>query len=93
MHNKHRTLDSAVAQLATAITLADFTDFGGEVRSIASACVYGNYGAYGNGPGVLMYLISQNFAYIGNGKETTNDPLTVIQANEVVRIKQCKNKI
>lgn len=71
---------------ATAITLADFTDFGGEVRSIASACVYGNYGAYGIGPGVLMYLISQNFAYIGNGKEVSNDPLTVIQANEVVEI-------
>jgi hypothetical protein len=75
---------------ATAITLADFTDFGGEVRSIASACVYGNYGAYGNGPGVLMYLISQNFAYIGNGKETSNDPLTVIQANEVVELNNAR---
>ncbi len=75
---------------ATSITLADFTDFGGEVRSIASACVYGNYGAYGNGPGVLMYLISQNFAYIGNGKETSNDPLTVIQANEVVELNNAR---
>lgn len=75
---------------ATTITLADFTDFGGEIRSIASACVYGNYGAYGNGPGVLMYLISQNFAYIGNGKETTNDPLTVIQANEVVELNNAR---
>lgn len=75
---------------ATAITLVDFTDFGGEVRSIASACVYGNYGAYGNGPGVLMYLISQNFAYIGNGKETSNDPLTVIQANEVVELNNAR---
>jgi hypothetical protein len=75
---------------ATSITLVDFTDFGGEVRSIASACVYGNYGAYGNGPGVLMYLISQNFAYIGNGKETSNDPLTVIQANEVVELNNAR---
>lgn len=75
---------------ATALTLVDFTDFGGEIRSIASASVYGNYGAYGNGPGVLMYLISQNFAYIGNGKETSNDPLTVNQANEVVELNRAK---
>lgn len=75
---------------ATAITLVDFTDFGAELRSIASASVYGNYGAYGDGPGVLMYLISQNFAYIGNGKETSNDPLTVIQANEVVELNNAK---
>lgn len=71
---------------ATAITLVDFTDFGGEIRSIASAAVYGNYGAYGDGPGVLMYLISQNFAYIGNGKNSDNDPTTVIQENEVVEL-------
>jgi hypothetical protein len=72
------------------ITLTDFTDFGGEVRSIASACVYGNYGAYGDGPGVLMYLISQNFAYIGNGKFEDNDNTTVIQANEVVELNDAK---
>jgi hypothetical protein len=75
---------------ATELTLTDFTDFGGEIRSIGSACVYGNYGAYGDGAGVLMYLISQNFAYIGNGKETTNDSLTVIQANEVVELNNAK---
>ena len=75
---------------ATEFTLTDFTDFGGEIRSIGSACVYGNYGAYGDGAGVLMYLISQNFAYIGNGKETTNDSLTVIQANEVEELNNAK---
>ena len=68
------------------ITLADTTDFGGELRSIASACVYGNYGAYGDGSGVLMYLISQNFAYIGTGAEDDNDVNDVIQANEVVEL-------
>ena len=75
---------------ATGFTLVDYTDFGGEIRSIASACIYGNYGAYGNGPGVLMYLISQNFAYIGNGKSATNDPLTVVQANEVTELNNAK---
>ena len=38
----------------------------------------------GNGPGVRMYLISHNFAYIGNDYNVDNDANTVIQANEVV---------
>jgi hypothetical protein len=69
---------------ATFCTLADQTEFGAEVRAIASACVYGNFGIVGDGPGVLMYLISQNLAYIGVGKEIDNDDNNVIQANEVV---------
>ena len=72
------------------ITLADTTDFGGEIRSIASACVYGNYGAYGDGSGVLMYLISQNFAYIGTGKEEDNDETDVIQSQEVIELNNAK---
>lgn len=72
------------------ITLTDFTDFGGEIRSIASASVYGNYGAYGQGPGVLMYLISHNFAYIGNGRSSSNDNNTVVQQNEVIELDQAK---
>ena len=72
------------------ITLADTTDFGGEIRSIASACVYGNYGAYGDGAGVLMYLISQNFAYIGLGKDEDNDETTVIQEQEVTELNNAK---
>jgi hypothetical protein len=75
---------------ATGITLADFTDFGAEVRLIGSASVYGNFGLVGDGPGVIMYAIGQNLAYIGNGKEVTNDPLTVIQANEVVETNNAK---
>jgi len=69
---------------ATYVDLADQTEFGAEVRAIASACVYGNYGIVGDGPGVLMYLISQNLAYIGLGKEVDNDETNVIQANEIV---------
>ena len=75
---------------ATRITLADFTDFGAEVRLIGSASVYGNFGLVGDGPGVIMYAIGQNLAYIGNGKEVTNDPLTVIQGNEVVQSNDAK---
>jgi len=72
------------------IDLKDTSDFGGEFRSIASANVYGNYGAYGDGNGVLMYLIAQNFAYIGVGKETDNDVTNVIQANEAVALNNAK---
>ena len=72
------------------VTLADTTDFGGELRSIASACVYGNIGAFGSGAGVLMYLISQNFAYIGTGKSVDNDANNVIQENEVVELNNAK---
>ena len=71
---------------ATQITLADYTDFGCEVRSIGSAAVYGDYGIYGDGEGVVMYLIGQNLAYIGLGKRSDNDPLAVVQANEVVEL-------
>ena len=75
---------------ATRITLADYTDFGAEVRMIGSASVYGNYGIWGDGPGVIVYAIGQNLAYIGNGKEVTNDATTVIQANEVVELNNAK---
>ena len=48
--------------------------------------MYGNYGIYADGPGVVAYLIGQNFAYIGNGKDVSNDTSTVIQENEVVSL-------
>ena len=69
---------------ATSFTLVDYADFGAEVRSIASASIYGTFGMKGNGPGVRMCLISHNFAYIGNDYNVDNDANTVIQANEVV---------
>lgn len=47
--------------------------YGAEVRAIGSACVYGNIGAQADGISTLMYLISHNFAYIGSGKDTSND--------------------
>ena len=60
--------------------------FGAEIRSIGSANVYGNYGAEANGPNTLMYLITHNFAYIGSGKDTSNDPSLNIAANETVEL-------
>jgi hypothetical protein len=75
---------------ATAFVNVDYNDFGAEVRSIASASIYGNYGAYGVGVGVLMYLIGHNFAYIGLGKELDNDASSAIQANEVIELSNAR---
>jgi hypothetical protein len=60
--------------------------FGAEIRSIGSANVYGNYGAEADGASTLMYLIQHNFAYIGAGKDVTNDPSLNISANETVEV-------
>ena len=75
---------------ATTIENVDVRDFGAEIRMIGSASVYGNYGLVGDGEGVLVYAIGHNLAYIGNGKEVTNDTETVIQANEVVESNNAK---
>lgn len=64
--------------------------FGAEVRSIASASVYGNYGAYADGASTLMYLIQYNFGYIGCGKDTSNDLTLVVQDNEVTELNSGK---
>ena len=57
---------------------------GAEIRSIGSANVYGNYGAIADGDETLMYLIGHNFAYIGTGKDSSNDTTLVIDANQTV---------
>ena len=82
-----RTSSGGTANL---INFADYSDFGAEVRSIGSANVYGNYGTYGDGQGVIIYLISQNYAYVGAGKKTTNDPNDRIAANEVVELNRAE---
>ena len=60
--------------------------YGAEIRSIGSANVYGTYGAVADGADTLMYLISHNFAYIGLGGNSENDPSSAIQVNEVVEL-------
>lgn len=75
---------------ATIVNFADYSQFGAEIRAIGSANVYGNYGAYGDGPGVIAYLVSQNFAYVGAGKLVSNDPTDRIDANEVVELNGAK---
>ncbi len=79
---------------ASIIDFADYSDFGVEIRAIGSANVYGNYGVYGDGIGVLGYLIGQNFAYIGSGRLSDNDPIIIpndsTNVNEVVQFNDAK---
>jgi hypothetical protein len=82
-----RTTSGGTAQL---INFADYSDFGAEIRSIGSACVYGNFGVVGDGDGVIAYLISQNFAYVGSGKSSTNDPNDRIADNEAVELNRAR---
>ncbi len=82
----YQDLRTSAGGTASVINFADYSDFGAEMRAIGSANVYGNYGAYGNGVGVIAYLVSQNFAYVGSGKLSTNDPNDRISANEVVEL-------
>ena len=68
----------------------DGTTFGAEIRSIGSASVYGNKGAEANGTDTLMYLIGHNFAYIGTGKDVTNDKTLTVEANEITELNSGK---
>jgi hypothetical protein len=83
-------LRTSAGGTASLIQFADYSDFGAELRSIGSASIYGNYGAVGDGDGVIAYLISQNFAYVGSGKKSTNDPNDRIHDNEVVKLNRAK---
>lgn len=64
--------------------------FGAEVRSIGSACVYGNYGAVADGANTLMYLIGHNFAYIGTGTDSSNDSTLTLRDQEAVELNSGK---
>jgi hypothetical protein len=83
-------LRTSAGGTASLINFADYSQFGAEVRAIGSANIYGNYGAYGDGPGVIAYLVSNNFAYVGAGSLTSNDPTDRIDANEVIELNGAK---
>ena len=64
--------------------------YGAELRSIASASVYGNYGAKADGADTLMYLINHNFAYIGTGRDASNDTTLILEQNQVIELNSGK---
>jgi hypothetical protein len=69
---------------ATRITLADYQQFGAEMRSIGSAAVFGNTGITAEGPGSTLRLFAFNFGHIGSGKDFSQDISLVNQENEVI---------
>ena len=85
-----QSIVSSNGATATTIENVDVKDFGAEVRTIASASVYGTFGLVGDGPGVLVYAIGHNLAYVGTQKAVTNDPTQAVQVNEVVTSNDAK---
>ena len=83
-------LRTSAGGTANLISYADYTKFGSEIRAIGSANVYGTYGFVGDGPGVIAYLVSHNFAYVGADQYSDNDPTRQIPANEVVKTNGAK---
>jgi hypothetical protein len=75
---------------ASQITLADYHQFGAELRCIGSAAVFGNYGVYADGAGVDLKLIAFNMSYIGSGGDLTDNPNLAIQTQEIVKINGAK---
>ena len=75
---------------AQQITLADYRQFGGELRSIGSAVCYGNYGVYADGEGLDFKAIAFNMGFVGSGKDFTNDPTLTVQSNEIVKLNKAK---
>ena len=75
---------------ATSVITADYSAFGAEMRSVASACVYGQKGVQADGSGVKLILTAHNFGYVGSGSDYTNDPSLAVQANEVEELNNGK---
>lgn len=75
---------------ANQITLADYHQFGAELRCIGSAAVFGNYGVYADGAGVDLKLIAFNMSYVGSGGDLTDNPNLAIQTQEIYKINGAK---
>ena len=69
---------------ADKVTLADYSQFGADLRSIACAIEYGNQGMIGDGDGVTLRAISINFNHVGAQGDISNDPNLAVQTNEVI---------
>jgi hypothetical protein len=71
---------------ATKFTLADFSQFGADMRSVGCAVEYGQKGVVADGDGVTLRLFAVNFNFIGAGGDFSNDPNLAVQANEVTEL-------
>jgi hypothetical protein len=71
---------------ATKLTLADFSQFGADMRSVGCAVEYGQKGVVADGDGVALRLFAVNFNFVGAGGDFSNDPNLAVQANEVTEL-------
>jgi len=71
---------------ATKVTLADYSQFGADMRSVGCAVEYGQKGVIADGDGVSLRLFALNFNHVGAGADITNDPNLAIQANETTEL-------
>ena len=67
-------------------TLADYSEFGADVRNVGSAVEYGQQGVVGEGQGVKLRLVSINFNHVGALGDISNDFNTASKAQEVVNV-------
>jgi hypothetical protein len=75
---------------AARITLADYHQFGAELRCIGSAAVFGNKGVVANGTGTDLKLIAFNLSFVGAGGDLTDDSTLVCQENELIELNDGK---
>jgi hypothetical protein len=76
--------------VAKQLVLADYHQFGAEIRSLGSAAIFGNSGVTANGTGTDIKLIAFNMSHIGAGKDISDDISLVVQANEVIELNNGK---
>ena len=65
-------------------SLADYSEFGCDVRSVGSAVEYGQQGVVGTGQGTKLRLVSINFNHVGARGDISNDYRSAKKAQEVV---------
>jgi hypothetical protein len=80
-----QNIASSGGATATRIALADYHQFGAELRCIGSAAVFGNTGVTANGTGTDLKLIAFNISHIGAGGDISNDTSLTVQANEIIQ--------
>ena len=78
--------DTATVATAARIILADYQQFGAEMRSISSAVEFGTYGVKADGTGCKLRLISFNLNFVGSGKDFSQDETNAVQANEIIEV-------
>jgi len=80
-----QTVYSSSGGTASYISLADYHQFGAELRCIGSAAVFGNSGVTANGTGTDLKLIAFNMSFIGSQGNLTDDDTLTVQSNEVIQ--------